>query len=217
MKIKKIWKNYRKEWLLLFLFLCLNLLAFLIFSNLHILKFKEKIITSNKNNLNDITTVTIFAGGMKNKTEMSDDQKERVIKGVETYKKFNDVKQILITGDDGGRRINEVSSMKNLALKMGVSSDDIIVDPHGYGTYESCYRAHNIFGIGKMVAVSQSYHLPRIVYICSDFGVKTLGIPASKEKNYFNTREILARAKAIWQTEITQPHPDNMWEVKFGF
>ncbi|PSO45734.1 MAG: hypothetical protein BRC22_00555 [Parcubacteria group bacterium QH_9_35_7] len=215
MKIKKNWKNYRKEGL--FLFLCLSLLAFLIFSNLHILKFKEKIITPNKNNLKNITTVTIFAGGMKNKTEMSNDQKERVIKGVETYKKFDDVKQILITGDDGGRRVNEVSSMKNLALKMGVPSNDIIIDPNGYGTYESCYRAQKTFGIEKMVAVSQSFHLPRIIYICSDFGVKTLGVPASKQENYLNNREVLARAKAIWQTEITQPQPDNMWEVKFGF
>jgi vancomycin permeability regulator SanA len=68
-----------------------------------------------------------------------------------------------------------------------------------------------------MVAVSQSFHLPRIIYICSDFGVRTVGVPAFKQENYLNNREVLARAKAVWQTEITQPQPDNMWEVKFGF
>ncbi|MFB6225824.1 MAG: hypothetical protein ABEJ02_00555, partial [Candidatus Paceibacteria bacterium] len=85
--------------------------------------------------------------------------------------------------------------------------------------YESCHRANNVFGIDKMAAVSQNYHLSRIAYICSNFGIKTLGISANLS-DYETTggiREVLARAKAVWQTEVTRPHPRYMWEVSFGY
>lgn len=216
--IKNFFATYRKEILLLALFLVLDLFAFVFYSNVHILRFESNIVQANQENLKDTTTVTIFAGGMK-KEQMTEHQRDRVIKGVRVYKSIDDVKQILITGDDGKRRVNEVDAMKALAKQMGVKSEDIIVDPHGYGTYESCHRTNNVFGIEKMAAVSQNFHLSRIAYICSNFGIKTLGISAnlSEYDSSGGLREVLARAKAVWQTEITRPHPRYMWEVFLGY
>lgn len=153
----------------------------------------------------------VFGGGMKSPGVMSDMQTDRVIQGVALYK-AGKVQKLMMTGDDGGYVGDEVTFMKQYAIDQGVPAQDIMVDPHGYRTYESCYRERYIYGLTSTIAISQEFHLSRIMYLCQGFGIDTIGVAADLHDYGFysykmSVREALARLKAFWQFAITHPKP----------
>ena len=107
-----------------------------------------------------------------------------------------------MTGDDGAFHLDEVDDMRQYALSRGVASSSILIDPHGYRTYDSCYRASKVYGYSRVIAVSQAFHLPRIIFLCKKFGVDVIGVPSAFHipwigQTRVNLREIGARTKAI--------------------
>jgi vancomycin permeability regulator SanA len=160
------------------------------------------------------TIAMVFGGGMKVDGSMSDMQADRVKVGVTLYK-LGKVKKLLMTGDDGRIHGDEVDAMRLYVIANGVSSTDVLVDPHGYRTYESCYREAKVYGVTKAVVISQAFHLPRIIYLCSHQGIVVSGVPADLRDYgyddwYMQIREMGARVKAWWQNEITHPLPQSL-------
>ncbi|PIR74355.1 MAG: hypothetical protein COU35_02805 [Candidatus Magasanikbacteria bacterium CG10_big_fil_rev_8_21_14_0_10_47_10] len=158
-------------------------------------------------------TVLVFGGGMESDGTMSDLQRLRVDKAVELYHEAK-VSKLIMTGDDGAHRFNEVDAMMQYAIEHGVPETAVNVDPHGYNTYSSCYRASHEYQLESVIVVSQSFHLPRIVYFCSQQGIQTAYITAddpaySALGNLWtmHIREMLARVKGVWQTQFTRPAP----------
>ena len=160
------------------------------------------------------TLAIVFGGGMLESGEQSKSQEDRVLVGVELYK-LGKVQKIMVTGDDGGNHDDEVAAMKLQAIKLGVPKDDITIDPHGYRTYESCYRALAVYNVTNAIVVSQSYHIPRIIYLCRGLGVETIGVAADL-RDYgivwyeSEMREVLARVKGWWQLEVSCPKPRSL-------
>ncbi len=152
----------------------------------------------------------IFGGGMKNSTEMSDMQWDRVEVGAQLFKSGK-VERLMITGDDGWFRADEISAMKNRLLDLGIPAEKISADPHGYRTYESCIRETQLYNIDQALVISQSFHLPRIQYLCENFGLKTTLVQADlRDYHSFwvaHGREYLARLKALLQIRVTKPAP----------
>lgn len=184
-------------------------LALLIFANILILRWPHQVVSTESAPTSSIALV--FGGGMKDATTMSDLQADRVSVGVELYKR-GVVKKIMMTGDDGAYVSDEVDAMKATAFAAGVPAADVLVDPHGYRTYESCYRERFVYGLDSVIAISQNFHLARISYLCNYFGIKTIDIAADLRdygfvKYKMNIRELGARLKAWWQIVITQPLP----------
>lgn len=154
-------------------------------------------------------TALIFGGGLKDTGEQSDFEFDRVQTGIDLYKAGR-VNKIIMTGDDGARWGNEVQAMKLMALKAGLPPDAVAIDPHGYRTYDSCWRAKNIYGLNSAVVVSQNFHLARIKYLCKHFGLTAYGASADMRPYGFGmvkaqTREILARVKAWLDLYIVAP------------
>ena len=107
--------------------------------------------------------------------------------------------KIIMTGDHGTKEYDEVNIMKDYAINQGIPSEDIFMDHAGFSTYESIYRARDIFKVKKMVIVTQEYHLYRALYIANSLGVKSYGVNSDPRKYagqmYREVREILARNK----------------------
>lgn len=107
--------------------------------------------------------------------------------------------KIIMTGDHGTKEYDEVNIMKDYAINQGIPSEDIFMDHAGFSTYESIYRARDIFKVKKMVIVTQEYHLYRALYIANSLGVKSYGVNSDPRKYagqmYRELREILARNK----------------------
>lgn len=118
--------------------------------------------------------------------------------------------KLLMSGDHGQVRYDEVSAMKQFALDAGVPSADVFMDHAGFSTYESLYRARDIFGAKKIIIVTQEYHLHRALYIANALGLEAYGV-SSNPRNYSgqlmrDIREILARNKDFL-TSIYKPKP----------
>ena len=118
--------------------------------------------------------------------------------------------KLLMSGDHGRDDHDEVSVMRQYALDRGVPSEDIFLDHAGFSTYETMYRAWDIFGVKKAVVVTQKYHLYRALYDAEAFGIQADGVIATGHvfaaQTMWNLRETLARGKDfVWC--IFKPEP----------
>ncbi|MCL2826623.1 MAG: YdcF family protein [Eggerthellaceae bacterium] len=117
--------------------------------------------------------------------------------------------KIIMSGDNGQASYNEVLAMKNYAIAQGVPSADIFCDHAGFSTYESMYRAQHIFGVKRMVVVTQTYHLYRALYAANGLGMEAIGVDSDlntySAQPWFDLREIPARTKDFFQTLFKVP------------
>lgn len=124
--------------------------------------------------------------------------------------------KLLMSGDHGTQEYDEVNAMKQYAIDAGIPSEHIFMDHAGFSTYETVYRAKEIFGAEKVVIVTQQYHLYRALYIAEKLGVEAYGV-ASDYRTYAgqtmrDLREILARCKDF-VTTILKPQPTYLGEA----
>lgn len=104
-----------------------------------------------------------------------------------------------MSGDHGQEDYDEVNAMKKYAVEKGVAADDVFMDHAGFSTYETMYRARDVFQAKKVIIVTQKYHLYRAVYIARALGLEAYGIASDPRPYssvvYNNAREFLARVK----------------------
>ena len=128
---------------------------------------------------------------------------DRLRRGLELYN-LEAAPKLLMSGDHGQKEYDEVNAMKGFAVENGVPSEDIFMDHAGFSTYESIYRAKEIFGVKKVIIVTQEYHLHRALYIAQQMDLEAYGV-ASDYRSYAgqilrDIREILARNKDFVNT-----------------
>jgi vancomycin permeability regulator SanA len=115
-----------------------------------------------------------------------------------------------MSGDHGREDYDEVDVMKSFAVEAGVPSEDVFMDHAGFSTYESMYRAKEIFQARKVIIITQEYHLYRAIYIAEQLGMEAYGVAADYRAYYDQTkrdiREILARVKDFG-TSLLKPKP----------
>lgn len=123
------------------------------------------------------------------------------------------VTKILMSGDNSTVDYNEPGAMKDFAIQLGVPEDDIVLDYAGRRTYDTCYRAGDIFGLQEVILVTQGFHLPRTIYTCNALGISAVGVDADirtyrrRSLLYWNLRELPATAIALWQVHVSHPEP----------
>ena len=137
---------------------------------------------------------------------------DRVQAAVYLYK-AGKVKKLLMTGDNSRKHYNEPQAMANYAMANGVPARDIALDYAGFDTYDSCYRAREIFGIKSAVLVTQRYHVHRAIMIARHLGIDAVGVELPDWSKYPNfrfsltSREWLADLKATWDINVTHRKP----------
>ena len=130
---------------------------------------------------------------------------DRLKEGILLYN--NEVSdKIIMSGDHGREEYDEVNTMKKYAIENGIPSENIFMDHAGFSSYESIYRAKEIFQANKVVIVTQKYHLYRSIYIAKKLGMEAYGV-ASNPRPYAGqwareTREIVARNKDFFKVLI---------------
>jgi len=123
------------------------------------------------------------------------------------------VEKLLMSGDNRFAYYNEPGAMRAYALELGVPEKDIVLDFAGRRTYDTCYRARDIFGVRDAILVTQAFHLPRALYTCNVLGISATGVPADlrsyrqRSLFYWNLREIPATLVALWELYLTHPLP----------
>lgn len=135
--------------------------------------------------------------------------RDRLLTGIELYKSGG-AKKLIMSGDHGSEEYDEVNIMKSFAVENGVPDSDIFMDHAGFSTYDTVYRAKEIFEADNIIIVSQKYHLYRALYIAEELGVKAVGVSADlntyRGQTKRDLREILARDKDFFNC-IIKPEP----------
>lgn len=123
--------------------------------------------------------------------------------------------KLLLSGDNGQLEYNEVVAMQKYVMDRGVPEQDIFLDHAGFSTYDTMYRARDVFQVDTAIVVTQRYHLHRSLYIGKRLGMKVYG-GASDQRQYSGQvyrsgREIIAREKDFFKC-IFQPEPTYLGE-----
>lgn len=140
---------------------------------------------------------------------------DRLQRAIELYKS-GAAPKIIMSGDHGRTAYDEVNTMRDYAINQGVAKEDIFMDHAGFSTYESMYRAKEIFCVNSMIVVTQKYHLYRALYICDSLGIDSIGV-GSDYRIYYgqklrDLREIAARCKDFVKC-IFKPEPTFLGEA----
>jgi SanA protein len=121
------------------------------------------------------------------------------------------IRKLILSGDHGASDYDEVNAMKLFVVRQGVPADDVFMDHAGFRTYDSCYRARDVFGVRSMTIITNGFHLPRALYIANTLGIDAVGVASDRRRyrteNYNNLREFAARCKAYVDINILKLKP----------
>ena len=184
--------------------------------NLYVRKStKNQIIKENEYaELLDVDCIIILGAGIWG-DKPSPMLEDRLLEGIKLYQN-NVADKIIMSGDHGRKEYDEVNIMKNYAIEKGIPSENIFMDHAGFSTYESIYRAKDIFEAKNVVIVTQKYHLYRDLYIANQLGLEAYGVGADPRQYvgaaYREIREVLARDKDFIKC-IFKPEPTYMGDT----
>ncbi|MBQ4031486.1 MAG: YdcF family protein [Bacilli bacterium] len=199
------------------LIICASLMLVLggtvLFTNIHIVNYGSDRILDKE--AIDIDCIIILGAGVRKDGTPSPMLRDRLDAGIELYKR-GVAPKIIMTGDHGQNRYDEVTAMKQYAINKGVPSEDIFMDHAGFSTYDSMFREKEVFEVKKAVIVTQKYHMYRALYIANKLGIEARGVPAEDIKYSGqlgrDIREVLARTKDYFKV-IIKPNPKYLGET----
>jgi len=164
--------------------------------------------------LEDIDCIIVLGAGIWG-DKPSPMLEDRLLEAIKLYNNKVSPK-IIMSGDHGRKEYDEVNIMKSFAIENGIPSEDIFMDHAGFSTYESLYRAKEVFEAKKVVIVTQKYHLYRALYIANQLGIEAYGVNSDPRRYvgeaYRELREILARNKDFFNC-IFKPKPTYLGEA----
>lgn len=121
------------------------------------------------------------------------------------------VRHLLVSGDNGTKDYDETLAMKLALIRRGVPESAITRDHAGFDTLDSVVRSREIFGVDRVIIVSQSFHNARAVYLARHHGQEAWGYdapdlhgPVAKKTRM---REKLARVKALVEAHLLRIGP----------
>jgi len=166
--------------------------------------------TYNTENVPADKAAIVFGAGLMVDGSPTSVLKDRVATAAELYNSGK-INKILMSGDNRFLNYNEPGAMKAYALELGIPEEDIVLDYAGRRTYDTCYRAKEIFQLSSAILVTQQFHLPRALYTCNALGLESVGVTADlrpyRDSGYWSIREIIASLVAFAQVHITKPEP----------
>jgi SanA protein len=140
---------------------------------------------------------------------------DRLDTGLDIYKRGL-AEKIIVSGDHGQKDYNEVQAMKDYLLWKGVPAEDIFMDHAGFDTYDSIYRALNIFQVKSAIITTQNFHLPRALYIADRLGLQVQGVETRLVYPWWYRsalRDRVAQVKAYIDVEIFRSKPRFLGEI----
>ena len=165
--------------------------------------------------LSDMDCVLVLGCFVHENGVPSDMLADRLRRGVELYE-AGAAPKLLMSGDHGRTDYDEVDAMKQYAVDAGIASENVFMDHAGFSTYESLYRARDVFAVKRLIIVTQEYHLYRALYIAEQLGLEACGVASDYHsymgQSYRDIREILARNKDFVGC-LFEPEPTFLGEV----
>lgn len=153
----------------------------------------------------------VFGAGLRRNGTVTAILYDRVAAAAELYQ-LGKVQRLILSGDARFGH-DEPGAMRQAALQLGVPDEALTLDGAGWSTYDTCYRAKAIFGVHRVILVTQNFHLPRALFICEALGIQADGVSADlrpyrgRTEFFWELREVFATANAWVEVHITRPNP----------
>lgn len=182
---------------------CLSI-GIVIFSiNYYIVKSTEDFVFTDINKLPKVDAIIVLGAKVSNE-KLSYVLEDRLVAGVNIIY-ANKAEAILLSGDHGQKEYDEVNSMRKYIFRrnFNIQKEQIFMDHAGFDTYDSMFRAKEIFGIKSAIIVTQDFHINRSVYIARNLGIEAYGFALDESKYVeslrlnWRVRELLSRVKAF--------------------
>lgn len=215
-KVKTNWKKILIRTLCVLLCLCVVGVAAVLGLNIYVTCSTDQYMLSPEEaaKLENVDCILVLGCAVREDGTPSAMLRDRLRRGVELYQN-GAAPKLLMSGDHGRDGYNEVDAMKTFAVAAGIPSEDVFMDHAGFSTYESMYRAKEVFQAKKVIIVTQSYHLYRSIYIARSLGLEAYGVDADLVNYRGGTqreiREVLARVKDVF-TCMFKPEPTYLGE-----
>lgn len=165
--------------------------------------------------LGSFDCILVLGAGVWRNNRPSHVLEDRLKIGIEAYCAGVSDK-LLMSGDHGRNNYDEVNVMKSFAMDCGIPSENIFMDHAGFSTYESMYRARDVFSAHRVLIVTQKFHMYRALYIANALGLEAYGLTSDlrdyANATYSQLRESLARVKDFFMV-IFKPLPTYLGEV----
>ena len=134
---------------------------------------------------------------------------DRIRTGVELYRSGL-VPLLIMSGGDGSDGFNEARVMRDVAVAAGVDPSAILVDPVGNSTEATVANVSVLLGgrdgaagPGRVIAVSQAYHLPRVQLAFASESIDVLTVPALDPEAIGEMPLLIAReVVAFWAYDL---------------
>jgi SanA protein len=157
-----------------------------------------------------VPVAIVFGAGYWPSGRLSSALADRMETAIALYQ-AGKVNKLLLSGDNRFADYNEPEAMARYATEQGVPREDLVLDYAGRRTYDSCYRARNIFGVERAVLVTQAFHLPRALYTCQRLGLEVVGTVADRRPYvrafWYQLRELFALSRAWLDLNLFKPLP----------
>ena len=204
----------------IFLRTSFKILIFLFFAaSIIFVTFNSIVICCSANNIYDIENidklekaqcVLVLGSRVYSDERLSAVLQDRVDYAIEIYR-AGKAERLLFSGDHGRNDYDEVNAMLSYAISKGVPKEDIFLDHAGFSTYESLYRARDVFCVDSVIIVTQKFHISRAVYIANRMGLSTQAVNSDPRRylyaDFDSLRESFARVKDLIYVNILKPEP----------
>jgi len=195
----------------LLIMICLLIVGFY-YVHYQVHSYDERIITKIDNldtsRWNKPRVAIVFGASVYSNGDLSPVLEDRVDTAIQLYRAHK-VDRILVSGDNRHPSYNEPKTMREYILNHAVEPHDVVIDFSGRSTYETCVRARDVFGLRRVVLVSQGYHLPRALFIANRIGLDAVGMAGdlrlNQEIDYHSAREWAAEVKAYYNLNFKPP------------
>ncbi len=150
----------------------------------------------------------VFGASVYGNGELSPVLEDRVDTAIELYR-AKQIDRILVSGDARHPSYNEPKAMSEYLVSHAVDAKHIVLDDSGLSTYETCLRAKEVYGLRRVVLVTQRFHLPRSLYLANELGLDAVGVASDiklkREVDYQRVREWAAEIKAFFNLRLAPP------------
>ena len=193
-------------------------ILFTIVVNIGIILSVKKYIYTDINEIPPRTVVLVL-GAAVHGTRLSPVLEDRVKAGIKIMENKNG-KKLLLSGDHGQKSYNEVNAMRLYVLANAptIQHEDIFMDHAGFSTWDSMYRARDVFNVKDIIIVTQGFHISRAVIMARSLGMNAVGY-AVNQKHFANNwqrswhfREYFARVRSFFAI-VFKPKPRFLGEI----
>lgn len=190
-------------------------LGFIAAINVYVLSFSKTNLYTQVDELPKNEVWLVFGASVIQNKYPSDILKDRLKVAAKAYKQGK-IHQIIVSGDNRNQNYNEPVVMQKFLIAQWVDVDHIHLDYAGFDTYDSLYRAKELFKVDSLTLFTQDFHLKRALYISSRLGIQSTGISTNLQlyikQDYNNKREFFARVKAFLDVELLKSKPKFLWD-----